>query len=188
MRMLSTDAHPMRLCRLVTIATLACIGPVAAQDQFEVTETRIFSAPPQAVWAAWSEAEQIRKWWGPTGFEAPVADMDFREGGTTLVCMQAPSTPLMCNTWRYTRLVPYELIEFDAGWADENGATLDPAAIGLPAGIPAIVPHRVILSPHGDTGTQMTIEEYGYGTQEAAALSHAGLVQVLDKMEAAIDD
>ena len=48
------------------------------------------AAPPEVVWRAWRDPHQIRRWWGPSGFSCPRADVDFRVGGTTLVTMLAP--------------------------------------------------------------------------------------------------
>ena len=51
----------------------------------DVVVTRRFDAPVERAWNAWSDPEDVRQWWGPTGFTCPRADMDFREGGTSLV-------------------------------------------------------------------------------------------------------
>ena len=51
----------------------------------DLVVTRIFDAPVEQVWKAWSDPDQVMRWWGPHGFTAPVAKMDFREGGTSLV-------------------------------------------------------------------------------------------------------
>ena len=51
--------------------------------------TRVFDAPAENVWRAWSDAEMVKLWWGPTGFTCPFARIDFREGATSLVCMRA---------------------------------------------------------------------------------------------------
>ena len=56
----------------------------------DVIVTRVFDAPVEQVWNAWVEPEMVKQWWGPTGFTCPLAEMDFREGGTSLVCMRAP--------------------------------------------------------------------------------------------------
>ena len=53
--------------------------------------TRVFDAPLTQVGNAWSDPEQVKRWWGPDGFTSPVAKLDFREGGTSLVCMRAPN-------------------------------------------------------------------------------------------------
>ena len=53
--------------------------------------TRIFDAPVERVWRAWSDGNQVMRWWGPAGFTSPGAAMEFREGGVSLVCMRAPA-------------------------------------------------------------------------------------------------
>lgn len=52
--------------------------------------TRIFNASIEEVWKVWTESEYIKQWWGPDEFICPFAKIDFKEGGTSLVCMQAP--------------------------------------------------------------------------------------------------
>jgi len=45
----------------------------------DLVVTRVFDAPIELVWKAWSDSDEVKKWWGPTGFTCPVAEMDFRE-------------------------------------------------------------------------------------------------------------
>jgi uncharacterized protein YndB with AHSA1/START domain len=49
----------------------------------EITLTRIYDAPRQAVWDAWTRPEQIARWWGKRGWNTPPASvtMDVRPGG-----------------------------------------------------------------------------------------------------------
>ena len=56
----------------------------------DLVVTRVFGAPVEQAWKAWVDPEYVMQWWGPEGFTCPVAKMDFREGGTSLVCMRAP--------------------------------------------------------------------------------------------------
>lgn len=159
------------------------VHPAAAND---VVETRTFSSSPDAVWNAWSDPELVSKWWGPSGFTAPRVELNFEVGSSTLVCMQAEGTPLMCNTWTYTAIEPETELRFDSRFASEDGTAIAAAAAGLPPGIPDVVPHRITFKPTEAGGTLMTVHETGYTTSEAAALSRQGLVQVLDKMQALI--
>ena len=46
--------------------------------------TRVFDAPRELVWKAWTDPKYIMQWWGPKGFTAPVCQMDFRVGGKSL--------------------------------------------------------------------------------------------------------
>jgi uncharacterized protein YndB with AHSA1/START domain len=159
----------------------------AGTETFEVVVTRVFDAPVEEVWKAWSDPEYVTRWWGPTGFTSPSAEMDFREGGASLVCMRAPAEyggQDMYHTWTYTRIDPHERIEFVSNFADKAGTHLDPAAMGVPPGVPYDVPHVITFKATGDGGTEMTVTEYGYLTEQARDLSRTGMEQCLDKMAA----
>src|SRR4026209_1944628 len=114
--------------------------------------TRVFDAPVNQVWRAWRGAERVEQWWGPTGFACPIAKMEFREGGTSLVCMRAPKEfggMDMYNTWSYQKIEPMKRIDYILNFSDRDGNKLDPAAIGMPAGIPKDVPHVIIFKDLG---------------------------------------
>ena len=49
--------------------------------QFSLTLNRMFDAPRNAVFRAWTETEEIEKWWAPDGFSEPSAEVDLRVGG-----------------------------------------------------------------------------------------------------------
>jgi uncharacterized protein YndB with AHSA1/START domain len=42
---------------------------------------RIFNAPVDLVWQAWTTAENVAQWWGPKGFNTIVKQLDFRPNG-----------------------------------------------------------------------------------------------------------
>lgn len=56
----------------------------------ELTLTRIFDAPRELVWKAWTDPEHVAKWWGPHGFTAPLCRWDARPGNEILVHMHGP--------------------------------------------------------------------------------------------------
>ncbi|MGB3335664.1 MAG: SRPBCC domain-containing protein [Devosia sp.] len=161
----------------------ATMGGAMALD---LTVTRIIEAPAERVWAALTDADSIRQWWGPAGFTAPKVVADVTVGGSTLVCMTAPGFPLMCNSWTYTEIVANERLAFDQGWADESGKAIDPAGLGLPADIPAIVPHILAVKALPDGSTELSWSEFGYGSAETVAMSKMGLESVLDKLVASL--
>ncbi len=49
--------------------------------------TRVFNAPREIVWKAWTDPKQMAKWWGPHEFTNPVCKMDVRPGGEILIHM-----------------------------------------------------------------------------------------------------
>ncbi len=54
----------------------------------ELVLERIFSAPRQLVYDAFSQAEHLRHWWAPQGWTVPHCTVDFREGGRWHYCMK----------------------------------------------------------------------------------------------------
>lgn len=154
---------------------------------FNVEVTRTFNAPVERVWQAWSDSELVKEWWGPTGFSCPLAKVDFREGGTTLVAMRAPKEMNLpndfYNTWSYTKITPNERIEYTANFADENGAKQPP----IMPGVPEDGHHVVTFKDLGNGTTEMYMAEHDYTVQEARDRSQEGLGQCLDKMAAAVE-
>ncbi len=60
--------------------TEAASGAVTAR---EITITRVFEAPRELVWKAWTEPERLARWWGKRGWNAVPSSitMDVRPGG-----------------------------------------------------------------------------------------------------------
>jgi uncharacterized protein YndB with AHSA1/START domain len=153
----------------------------------DLVVTRVFDAHLEQVWKAWSEPKYVMQWWGPTGFTCPLAEMDFREGGTSLVCMRAPKEfggQYLYNTWTYRKIVPMQRIEYILNFTDKEGKAFDPVEMGMPAGIPKEVRNVNIFKDLGNGKTEMTITEYSYTSDQAHDLSKAGLEQCLDKKAA----
>ena len=51
---------------------------------------RVLPAPPQKVFAVFSDAKELAKWWGPEGFTIPSLEFHPRLGETYLIEMQPP--------------------------------------------------------------------------------------------------
>jgi uncharacterized protein YndB with AHSA1/START domain len=153
----------------------------------DLVGARTFDAPVADVWKYWAESEGVKRWWGPTGFTAPLVRMDFREGGTSLVCMRAPNGQDFYNTWTYRKIDPLKRIEFILGWADKDGRKIDPVTMGLPPDIPQEVLH-VVTFKDVNGKTELTVTEYGYKSDQTLDLSKQGLEQCLDKMATALGD
>src|SRR5437763_5514094 len=82
----------------------------------ELTVTRVFDAPREVVFAAWTDAEQAAQWWGPQGFTTISCDMDVRVGGAYRACMRSPEGTIHCRRGIYRELVPPERLVFTFAW------------------------------------------------------------------------
>ncbi|MBS1910482.1 MAG: SRPBCC domain-containing protein [Bacteroidetes bacterium] len=146
--------------------------------------TRTFNAPVAEVWRLWSDPEYVRRWWGPDIFTCPLANIDFREGGTSLVCMSAPQFGDLYSTWRYVTIEPMKRIEYIHNLADSGGNRIDPAAIGMPADFPQDQRHVITFQPLDNEHTEMTVTEYGWAPGQMMEMSKLGMTQCLEKMAA----
>jgi uncharacterized protein YndB with AHSA1/START domain len=106
-----------------------------AEPANELRIIRVFDAPVEKVWAAWSNPEIIQKWWGPKDFTAPHVTVDFRVGGTYLYAMHGPAgTVFDMDMWSggtYTEIVPMERIAYRDHFADKDGNAVLPAQYGM---------------------------------------------------------
>jgi uncharacterized protein YndB with AHSA1/START domain len=55
----------------------------------ELRFERTYQAPLQTVWAAWTQPEMLRQWWGPEKTFVPECRIDPRVGGEIYVVMEA---------------------------------------------------------------------------------------------------
>ena len=65
-------------------------GVATEAQSREITITRIFDAPREMVFKAWTEADRIARWWGPEGFSVPECESDPRTGGSLRIVMRGP--------------------------------------------------------------------------------------------------
>jgi uncharacterized protein YndB with AHSA1/START domain len=156
-------------------------------DTTKMIITRAFNAPLEKVWNAWSKGELVKRWWGPMGFTAPVANINFKKGGVSLVCMRSPDGFEIYNTWTYTLIAPMNRIEFVQHFTDAAKNVIKPSSIGLPPGIPDEVPHAITFKDLGNGKTEITIVESGYTNAQVVEISKAGMASVLDKLAAEVE-
>ena len=156
-----------------------------SEEKKDIVVTRVFGAPIEQVWKAWSESEGLKQWWGPDHFTCPSAEMDFREGGTSVVCMRAPKEfggRDMYSAWTYKKIVPMERIEFIQNLADKSGNVMEPTKLGLPREFPMNVRTVVTFKKLGSGKTQMKVTEYAFPVCPMLAMAEMGLEQCMDKI------
>jgi uncharacterized protein YndB with AHSA1/START domain len=83
--------------------------------------TRIFDAPRELLWKAWTDPALAMQWWGPKGFTSPSCKIDLRVGGQYLFCMRAPGGQEGWSGGEYTEIMVPERIVSVLFYADKNG-------------------------------------------------------------------
>lgn len=147
--------------------------------------TRVFDAPVELVWRAWTESEHLMQWWGPEHFTAPVCTIDFRVGGKYHYCMRSPEGQDFWNAGFFREIVPYQRIVYTDSFADAEGNLVSSAHYGMGDDLPMEM--IVILTFEDVDGkTRLTLTQQGLPAGEFADMSVAGWNQSLDKLAASL--
>jgi len=83
--------------------------------------TRVFDAPGELVFKAWTESEHLKRWWGPKGFTMGVSKLDLRTGGVFLYSVRSPDGHEMWGKFVYREMVAPERLVFVNSFSDEEG-------------------------------------------------------------------
>ncbi len=90
----------------------------------EIVLTRVFDAPRELVWAAWTDSKHVAHWWGPTGFTNTFQEFDMRVGGVWRFVMHGPDGRDYTNKITFLEIVKPERLVYDHG-GDDDCAPLD---------------------------------------------------------------
>jgi uncharacterized protein YndB with AHSA1/START domain len=112
----------------------------------EIVLTRVFDAPRQMVFDAFTKPELLKRWFGPRGWSLVVCETDFRVGGSWRFVLRGPDGTEMGMRGVYREIVPPERTvhteSFDdfpgesivtAVWAEDRGKTTLTATIRYPS-------------------------------------------------------
>jgi len=89
--------------------------PTAWALDREIVLVRVLDAEPDAVFAAWTDADSFCQWFGPEGFSCTVREMDVRPGGRARFDMTSPDGTVFTNRFEYLEVVPVERLVLDHG-------------------------------------------------------------------------
>ena len=120
-----------------------------ASSDREIVITRVFDAPRQLVWKAWTEPEHVAQWWGPKGFTTRVEELDLRPGGASRYVMVGPDGKEYPCKGVFREVVPMQRFVT----TDEFGEEFDAAGMELPQGIML----TVTFEDEGEKKTKVTL-------------------------------
>jgi uncharacterized protein YndB with AHSA1/START domain len=143
--------------------------------------TRVFDAPRELVWKAWTDPERVQRWWGPKDFTAPVCKIDLRVGGVYLFCMRSPDGKEYWSTGVYREIVAPSLLIYTDSFADEKGNVVPASHYGMPGDWSQEIQVTVTFEDHAGK-TKMTLRQTGIPSGMMSEMTGAGWNQSFDKL------
>ncbi len=92
--------------------TTAKTAPAATLSDRELAISRIIDAPREKVFQAWTDPELLKQWFAPKPWTTPVAELDVRPGGASLIVMRGPDGNEFPNRGVYLEVVKNERLVF----------------------------------------------------------------------------
>ena len=151
-----------------------------AEKGNDILITRIFDAPREVVWKAWTDPEHVKRWWGPKNFTAPFVESDFRVGGKYLYCMLSAEGKEYWSTGIYREIIPLEKIVATDSFADEKGNIVPASHYGMTGDWPLELLVTVAFEEQGNK-TKFTLRHAGLPAGDMLKMTNDGWNESLDK-------
>ena len=114
---------------------------------------RVFDAPRDKVWRAWTEAERLKEWFAPRDFRMVSCKLDLRAGGLFHYCLRMPDGGDVWGKWLIREVAKPEKLVFIVAFSDADaGTTRHPMSPGWPLHI-----HSTILFEAQGARTRVTV-------------------------------
>src|SRR5438445_727774 len=98
--------------RRAILARLAAGQASVTAGERELVTTRVFDAPRDLVFKAWTDPKQMAQWFPPKDFTAPVCELDVRPGGAIRINMRGPDGSVFPGKGVFREVVPSERLVF----------------------------------------------------------------------------
>ncbi len=152
--------------------------------QKEIVIVRAFDLPVSLVWQAWTNAESLKKWWGPNNFTCTYSAIDVRIGGKYLLCKRSSLGEKIWSTGTYNEIVPYKKMVLTDSFSNNKGHMIPAADLDMPGKWPMILLISLCFEQVGDA-TNLVLTHEGIPS-EIFYECVRGWNQSLDKLEAAM--
>jgi uncharacterized protein YndB with AHSA1/START domain len=139
----------------------------APTSPIDLTMTRTFPVPPDVVFAAWTDASQMARWWGTSEFPGSGAEIDLQVGGAWRACMTSPQGEDHWAGGTFQAIDPPRQLAFSFAWAAYPDSVSDIVITFVPV----------------TNGTEMTFHQRLSVSRETAAGYEAGWVETFDRLQ-----
>jgi uncharacterized protein YndB with AHSA1/START domain len=138
-------------------------------DSLELSIHRVFDAPREKVWKAWTDPEEMKQWSAPKNLTVPVSEGELKPGGYWKAVMLDPDGARLPLGGVYREIVPPERLVFTHAWLDESNNP-GPETVCT-----------VILQEAGKM-TEMTFRQTGFTSSGSRDGHEGGWTECFDKL------
>ncbi len=147
----------------------------------DLVVTRVFDAPVERVWQAFTDPNYISRWWGPKDFTAPSIKLDLRPGGKYLYLMRGPDGQDYWTAGTFQEIVPLQRLVYTDSFADEHGNIVPASYYGMEGDMPLEMIATVLFEELVGK-TKMTLKHSGMPEGEDRDLAGQGWNESMDKL------
>lgn len=130
-------------------------------ERYSTTVSRVFNAPRDFVFDAFTKPELLRRWWGPEGFTLVDVAMDLHVGGRYRFDKKSPDGTVHTVSGRITSCEPPTKLGYTWAWTDTEGDGSEETYVAI------------VFADHPD-GTEVTLTHTGFATDQAADMHNRG--------------
>jgi uncharacterized protein YndB with AHSA1/START domain len=102
---------------------------VNLEGDCDLTVSRVFDAPRELVFKAWTEPERLMAWWGPREWPLAVCKVDLRAGGRWHYCMRGPNGEEAWGLGQYKEIDPPKRLVLTDNFSNAAGDAIPPASV-----------------------------------------------------------
>ena len=155
--------------------------PTPASSEREIVITRIFDAPRELVFKAWTDPKHLMHWWAPKGCTTPFCKVDLHPGGSFHYCIRLPEGRDIWGLGVYREIVAPERITYLDSFADAQGNPVPPTRYGMSASHPAETLVTVTFKEH-EGKTRLTLRHAIPVSVEERKGTEQGWSDMLDRL------
>ena len=148
---------------------------------------RVFDAPRELVWRAWTDPEWFVRWWGPGPFTSPTVQMDLRPGGRFVWVMRDPDGKDYYTVGEYREITPPERLVYTDSFGDAEGNVVSPTAYGLGDDFPETTVVTVTFEDLGGRTLMRIVSDLPV-PDAMWEMASAGWGTSLDKLAAVVEE
>ncbi len=157
---------------LTPLAAAGLVHVPATSPESRLEMATVVPQPPERVFAALVSPDELARWWGPHGFSTPEVALDPGPGGRYRLTMQPPDGDAFHVTGEFLEIDPPRRLSYTFRYEEPDPDDRETVVVLDLAGV--------------DDGTEITLSQGPFATQERRELHRNGWTESLERLRALV--